>query len=71
MATWLSALIAARFFSARAARVFPSASPVLSSCTSGSTAPARCSAQTLPKPFSLRPQCAAAAPAAPLPPHAR
>eukprot|EP00959_Pyramimonas_sp_CCMP1952_P418492 8767098-Pyramimonas_sp.AAC.2 len=40
MATSLSAFTA-RLFSTRAARAFPFASPVCSSCTSGSTAPAR------------------------------
>eukprot|EP00976_Prorocentrum_cordatum_P020286 412029-Prorocentrum_minimum.AAC.1 len=39
MATWLSEF-SPRLLKPRAASVFPSASPVRSSCTSGSTAPA-------------------------------
>eukprot|EP00959_Pyramimonas_sp_CCMP1952_P149751 3133105-Pyramimonas_sp.AAC.1 len=83
MAISLSAFIA-KLLSAHAARAFPSASPVRSSCTSGFTActhdgdlvvcarpQAGCSALMLLEPSPPRPQCAAAAPAAPLPPHAR
>eukprot|EP00959_Pyramimonas_sp_CCMP1952_P032569 683367-Pyramimonas_sp.AAC.1 len=48
MATWLSEF-PARFLSARAATIFPSASPVRSSCTRGSTAPACAMATWLSK----------------------
>eukprot|EP00976_Prorocentrum_cordatum_P077264 1182614-Prorocentrum_minimum.AAC.1 len=54
MATWLSALSHARLHNAPAARVFPSASPVRSSCTSRSTAPARMMATLLAALFVVR-----------------